>query len=372
MAIIEQSQAGHHQDLSEIWFTRCPVPTATGIAADLGWFDDEFGPDNITVRSLQDGAQSPLSSQHFEHSLGALFREGGNVPALWTRSRGQQTRLIGLTWIEERQAILVRARSPLVAPADLKGKRLAIPDRDNGTVDFWRAMALHGFSGAMSITGLTLADAQLVDIPATGQAAPRAGGLRFQWEPELDALVNGEVDAVYVKGAVGVEAGEKAGARVLVDLDAQPDFRTRVNNGTPRPITVHQDLLDARPDIVARFLATLLKASDWAATHPEEVLAILEGETGAGKSGVKGAYRGDFHLSLHPDLSSARLRLLTQQKDFLLRHRFLESDVDIEAWADPSPLSEARRILAAHLDGARTEEVVNEVASRAPGVRSVF
>jgi ABC-type nitrate/sulfonate/bicarbonate transport system substrate-binding protein len=353
MAIVEQSQSGQRQDLSEIWFTRCPVPTATGIAADLGWFDDEFGPDGITVRSLQDGSSSSLSSQHFDHSLAALFREGGNVPALWTRSRGQQTRLIGLTWIEERQAILVRSRSPLVTPADLKGKRLAIPDRDAGTVDFWRAMALHGFSGALSIAGLTLSDAQLVDIPATGQPATgRAGGLRFQWNPELDALNSGEVDAVYVKGAVGVEAGEKAGAKVLVDLDAHPDFRTRVNNGTPRPITVHQQLLDDRPDIVARFLATLLRASDWAAGHPEEVFGILEGETGAGSTGVKGAYRGDFYLSLHPDLSSARLKLLTQQKDFLLRHGFLESDVDIEAWADPSPLSEARRLLVATGDQA--------------------
>ncbi len=37
-----------------IWYTRCPVPTATGIAADLGWLDDEFAPDGIEVRSLQD------------------------------------------------------------------------------------------------------------------------------------------------------------------------------------------------------------------------------------------------------------------------------------------------------------------------------
>src|ERR1700728_712741 len=353
MAIVEQGQPAHRQDLSEIWFTRCPVPTATGIAADLGWFDEEFGPDGITVRSLQDGSQSSLSSQHFEHSLAALFREGGNVPALWTRSRGQQTRLIGLTWIEERQAILVRSRSPLVTPADLKGKRLAIPDRDRGTVDFWRAMALHGFSGALSIAGLTLPDAQLVDIPSTAQTPTgRSGGLQLQWNPELDALANGEVDAVYVKGAVGVEAGEKAGAKVLVDLDTHPDYRTRVNNGTPRPITVHQDLLDDRPDIVARFLATLLRASDWAAGHPEELFAILEGETGAGSTGVKGAYRGDFCRSLHPDLSSARLKLLTQQKDFLLRHGFIETDVDIEAWADPLPLSEGRRLLVAHGDRA--------------------
>jgi ABC-type nitrate/sulfonate/bicarbonate transport system substrate-binding protein len=350
MAIVENAQAVATQsvvgqEVSELWFTRCPVPTATGIAADLGWFSEEFGPDGITVKSLQDVPRSNLSGQHFEHGLDALFREGGNVPALWTRARGQQTRLIGLTWIEERQAILVRAESDLESVAELKGRRLAIPSRDRGTVDFWRAMALHGFTGALSTAGLTLADASMVDVVSSwGDQA--TGPLPQQWDPELHALTAGEVDAVYVKGAVGVEAGERAGTRVLFDLDAYPDRRARVNNGTPRPITVHQHLLDERPDLVARFLSVLLRAADWAAAHPAELTAILQGETGAGQAGVAGAYRSDFHLHLHPDLSDERLNLLEQQKDFLLRQGFIQSEVVIEAWAERSPLLEARRLLA--------------------------
>jgi len=346
MAIVETAQSGSDQEVTELWFTRCPVPTATGVAADLGWFNDEFGRDGVTVRSLQDVPRSSLSGQHFEHGLPALFREGGNVPALWTRARGQQTRLIGLTWIEERQAILIRADSDLETVADLKGQRLALPHRDRGTVDFWRAMAQHGFTGALSIAGLTPDDAAFVDVVSTwGEEA--TGPLRRQWDPELEALTEGRVDAVYVKGAVGVEAGERIGARVLVDLDANPDRRVRVNNGTPRPITVHQQLLDERPDLVARFLSVLQRASDWAADHPSDLYEILQGETGAGNTGVTGAYRSDFHRSLHPSLAADRLQLLVQQKDFLFRHGFIESDVDIEAWADPSPLEEARRLLAA-------------------------
>lgn len=41
---------------STLWFTRCPVPTATGIAADRHWLSEEFAPDGIEVRSLQDAA----------------------------------------------------------------------------------------------------------------------------------------------------------------------------------------------------------------------------------------------------------------------------------------------------------------------------
>ncbi|MGW2849135.1 ABC transporter substrate-binding protein, partial [Streptomyces sp. NPDC001274] len=68
---------------STLWFTRCPVPTATGIAADRGWLTEEFAPDGITVRSLQDNAPGTDPAAHFTHALPGLFREGGNVPALW-------------------------------------------------------------------------------------------------------------------------------------------------------------------------------------------------------------------------------------------------------------------------------------------------
>lgn len=314
-----------------IWFTRCPVPTATGVAADRGWLAEEFAPDGIGVRSLQDAAADVSADHHFTHELTGLFREGGNVPALWARSRGEATRLIGLTWIEERQVILVRGGSGLESPEQLKGLRLAVP-RHRLAIDFWRAMALQGFRGALSLAGLDLGDADPVDV----EAAPGGG----QWEAELAALARGEVDAVYVKGALAVEAALRHSAEVAVDLDAVPDRRARINNGTPRPITVHQRLLDERPDLVTRFLAVLLRAADWAADNPADVTRILGAETGAGAAGVAGAYHSG--ASLHLDLSAERLELLAEQERFLRGHGFLKSAVDVAAWADHTPLTNAR------------------------------
>lgn len=342
---------GHRPEpgVQEIWFTRCPVPTATGIAADLGWLQREFAPDGITVSSLQDESSTALIEQHFEHGLRTLFREGGNVPALWTRSRGQPTRLIGLTWIDERQVILVRDDSSIEAADALKGKRIAVPRREESAVDFFRAMAWHGFAGALRSVGLSLEDVVRVDVVSTRlalrkDATNRANG----WRPELEALVAGKVDAVYVKGAAAVDAGRAVGAKVILDLDGSEDRSLRVNNGTPRPITVHQGLLDARPDLVSRFLAVLLETSDWAAQHREELSRLLEVETGSGAEGVRTAYRGDFHLHFHPDLSDERLELLAQQKDFLLGYGFLQADVDVEQWAAREPLHEARTLVETH------------------------
>ncbi|MET7551661.1 ABC transporter substrate-binding protein [Streptomyces sp. NPDC005078] len=329
-----------------LWFTRCPVPTATGIAADRQWLTDEFAPDGITVRSLQDAAPDADRGAHFTHALPGLFREGGNVPALWARSRGERTRLIGLTWIEERQTVLVAPGSGIRGAGALRGLRLAVP-RHSIAIDFWRAMALRGFEGALASAGHTLDDATLVDVPA--------GEHDGQWAAELAALQRGDVDAVYVKGALAVEAARQAGSEVAVELDELPDRRFRVNNGTPRPLTVHQQLLDDHPDLVDRFLAVLLRAADWATEQPDEVARILGAETGAGAAGVAGAYRPGTHLTLHPDLSVQRLALLAEQEAGLRAHGFLPEPVDVTTWADPEPLRRAAalaRLQPAHRPSA--------------------
>ncbi|MEV4558673.1 ABC transporter substrate-binding protein [Kitasatospora sp. NPDC049285] len=320
-----------------LWFTRCPVPTATGIAADQGWLAEEFAAERIAVRSLQDVPPEVAADHHYTHALPGLFREGGNVPALWARSRGERTRLIGLTWIEERQAVLVRAGSGIHTAEQLRGARLAVP-RHPIAIDFWRAMALAGHRGALALGGLAPADVHFVEVPAE----PGGG----QWAAELAALRDGRVDAVYVKGALAVEAARRYGAEVAVELDAAADRRTRVNNGTPRPITVHQQLLDDHPELVARFLAVLLRAADWAADRPAEVARILSAETGAGAAGVAGAYAAGGHRTLHLDLSAERLDLLAQQERFLADQGFLAARVDVRAWADPAPLAAARALLA--------------------------
>lgn len=326
--------------LDEIWFTRCPVPTASGVAHALGWLTEEFKRDGIKVAALQDAAVD-LSKHHFDHNLDGLIREGGNIPALAAKASGSPSKLIGLTWIDESQCIIVRKENANLRPADLKGLRVALPayaKSRGGSIA--RGMTLHGVKGALALAGLTLDDVLFVDVPVEDINSDSREGLQRLWSG-LEWLAEGKVDAVYAKGAAALDAAERLDLVVGIDLDAYPSRLTRINNGTPRPITVHQNLIENHFDLVVRFLDQTLRAADWASANLSALRQILEDETRAGPIGVAAAYRNDFHRSLHPDLSAERINLLKIQANFLWLHGFLEHSVDVDEWIDRRPLEAA-------------------------------
>jgi ABC-type nitrate/sulfonate/bicarbonate transport system substrate-binding protein len=336
------------RNLREIWFTRCPVPTATGLANALGWLREEFVGDGIRVATIQD-APPGLSRHHYDHEIPTLIREGGSLLALAAKAQGAPTKLIGLTWIDEAQAIIVRADSHIREPHHLKGSRVALPAYVHRDIpahvrgsSIARGMSLHGIKGALGIAGLALDDVTFVEV-GSGQRERGSESLGDLWSG-LDELIEGNVDAVYVKGASAVESARRRGLVVGIDLDKFPDRRTRVNNGTPRPITVHESLLENHFDIVVRFLAQTLRAADWAADNLQGVYDILKAETRAGDEGVTAAYRDGFHRALHPDLSAERMDLFRVQKTFMLVHGLLDADFDLDAWVDPRPLAAAREL----------------------------
>lgn len=344
-AIVSLDQAKAER-LDRIWYTRCPVPTASGAAVALGWLAEEFAPDGLKVEALQDVPRS-LRGLHNGQGLPGLFREGGNIQALAAKAEGMATRVIGLTWVDEWQAILVRPETGPIDPIELKNLRIALPAYEDSRGDsIARGMSLAGINGALGIAGLSLDDVTFVDVPLAPRSEDSAAHLANLWSG-ISALNAGTVDAVYVKGASAVDAAKRHGVVVGIDLDAYPSRLTRVNNGTPRPITVHQDLLDRNFDLAVRFLDVSLRAADWAAENLPALQALLQKQTHAEPVGVETAYRNNFHRSLHPDLAPDRIDLLKRQTRFLWLHGFLEHDVDIDAWIDPRPLAAAQALRAA-------------------------
>jgi len=316
---------------------RCPVPAASGVAYRLGWMDEAFADHGFGIRRVIENGLAlvaPDPDRQDRH----FFREGGNIQALAGRALGISTRVIGLTWIDERQAIMVRPDMRVLEPGDLKGLRFALPGyaRSRGE-SIARGMALRGIHSALALGGLTLEDVDLVEVPAPPREMPSREGMRRLWLG-LEWLAAGRVDAVYVKGSAAAEASRRLGLGVAIDLDAYPSRLARINNGTPRPVTVHQHMLDEHRDLVEAFLEQSLRAADWAALNPLALRPIIAEETVSDMMGVETAYRNHFHRSLHPDLSEDRIEMLRVQANFLWIHGFLERPVDIDEWICREPL----------------------------------
>ncbi|HEX2796318.1 MAG TPA: hypothetical protein VHN38_04485, partial [Immundisolibacter sp.] len=95
-----------------IWYTRCPVPTASGIAYQRKLFDSEFVGTDCEVRNIKELGRAN-SDTHFAHTLEDSFREGGGSPPVWARSRGADTSLLGISFVEETLGLFVRADDPI-------------------------------------------------------------------------------------------------------------------------------------------------------------------------------------------------------------------------------------------------------------------
>ncbi|MET0269880.1 MAG: ABC transporter substrate-binding protein [Sphingomonas sp.] len=331
---------------NEIWYTRCPVPTPLGIAINLGLIDRAFAPLGIRVNSIQDTTDADKRASHIDHHLAHSFRQGGSVPAIWARAAGADTRVIGLSWVDESQAIIALPGSGIRDVKDLKGRRIALPRRAHQKIDIFRATALRAILSGLSLGGVGESEVEWVDVDATDPpqgslpaiATRRSWGGRPLYTAEFHALARGEVDAIHVKGSLGAEFAFLGGAHVVVDTGFHPDPKIRVNNGAPRPLTVDVATLERYPDVAERLLASVIEAGEWAGNHPAETLDYIARETGSSEQFVRAAYGGDtLHRRLGTDLSDASIAALGDFTDFLFERGFLPERFDVPGWIDRRP-----------------------------------
>lgn len=336
--------------LETLWYTRCPVPTPLGIASQRGWIEEEFRADGIEVRTLQEVTDPTLRDSHYDHTLENSFRQGGNIPAIWARSAGRETRVVGLTWTDEAQIILTLPNSGIRTVADLRGKRLGVLVNQHIKIDFWRATTLRAYVAALKLEGLTKDDVQFVDLVRTD--APQSGTRGWsrsddpKASPEVAALLRGEVDAIFHKGSRGIEVAQAIGAHIVYDLGKHPDPSVRVNNGSPRTLTVDKKLLDEHPELAARLVKRVLEAGRWASANPRDAVEYVAKETHSTPEAVVAAYGKDVGSHLQTDLEESSIVALTDFKNFLLEWGFLVGDFDVREWIDPRPLAQAKRELA--------------------------
>lgn len=342
---------------AQIWFTRCPVPTALGLAVRLGALRQDLESRGVGFSAIQDSKDPTIRLSHFTHSLANSIRHGGNTPAIYARSHGADTRVVALSWTRAPHPILTLPASGIRSVKDLKGRRLGVPRRENDPIDFWRATTLRAYETALATEGLTVEDVTLVDLPIArtyiedGRWKGANGGERGSIGGDLQrrevfALIRGEVDAIFSQSSFATELAGFIGATTIYDVARHPVPLERANNDLPDVFTVSRGLIDAHFETVATILAYTVLAGEWAAAHNSAAVRLFAAEQGVAEDTFRTAYGPTVTEQLDIDLSPFRRAALAQRGKFLQEHGFIETDVDIDAWIDPRPLNRARELVA--------------------------
>ncbi len=326
----------------DIWFTRCGGATASTVAIRKNWLQEEFSGGDVKLHSLRDSDDLTVRASHYDHNVTSMFREGGNIPPIWARSKGVDTVTLGITWVDEFQAVVTRPDSDIREASDLEGRRLAVPLHSDIAIDFQRGAALHGFAHALDIAGLDRGAVEFVDIAVEGGGEGHGAAV-------LAALADGRVDAAFLRQGSGFKLFQDhaPNLRQLLNITDLADPLQRVNNGTPRPVTVHRAFLDQHPDLVVRYLAVLLRTAAWAEENPAEAIRVVaaEGRADVGEELTALAYPR-LAVSLTPKLTPGYVKGLEAQKNFLRDWGFLASDFDVRDWIEAGPLEQAQRLVA--------------------------
>jgi ABC-type nitrate/sulfonate/bicarbonate transport system substrate-binding protein len=334
----------------QLWYTRCPLPTASGIALDAGILQRSLKRIGCTIDTIEASSDTQARKSHFTHGTPKLFRQGGNIPPIWARSRGADTALVGIAWTPEYQAILARPDSGIRTLADLRHRRFGVPVRTSGEIDFWRAMCLRGYDSALRLAGLTLADVELVELPvqepyiASNKGDEQAG---WMWagearmrrqQAEVYAFIRNEVDVIYTSGAQGLQLRALLNAAEIVELGFNNDPTISLNNQVPNLLTVDAALADEHPEIIVEYLYALREAARWAQENKEEANRTCAREVGSPEEWITPAYRNSASHALTLSLDEKLIRAVENQKNFLLQHGFITHDFELSQWINMKPL----------------------------------
>ena len=348
-------------DWNEVYYTNCPLVSASNVDQELGWTKMEYakiGVEYAYLRSRRENDWYP----HYIHNLDNLIRFGGLFPPLPVHADIRRTRLLGVTHVPwEGGVMMVRARDDIYTMQDLKGKKIGLTKSLNTIKnDWWRIQEHQGIELMLRLNGMTMDDVEIVEFPYPDDwyddpemLEPMHNPSYWQlkrdhkhdlaFRPLETALLEGVVDATYNQSKVLSGLQMATGKlKAIEDLSRYPDWTLQVAN-IPATITCTDVMAEEHPELAVAFMKGMIKVGRWANEHKHAAAAILDKQTYY--LDIEDTYRGIKDVDMVPNLSPQNLASVEIGKDFMFSHGYIENDFDVYEWAAPEFLEQAAKEL---------------------------
>jgi ABC-type nitrate/sulfonate/bicarbonate transport system substrate-binding protein len=345
----------------EVYYTNCPLVSASNVDQELGWTKEEYskiGVEYAYFRSRRETNWYP----HYIHNQENLIRFGGLFPPIHVQADIRRTRLLGATHApREGGCMLVRARDDIYRMSDLKGKKIGLT-RSLNTIknDWWRIQEHQGILLMLRMNGMTERDVVIVDFPypddwyddpemlvplynPTVWQLNRDHKHDLAFRPLETALLEGQVDAIYTQSKPFQHIQEATGEiKAIEDLSRYPDWTLQVAN-IPAVITCTDTMAEEHPELAVAFMKGMIRVGRWANEHKRAAAVILNKQTYY--LDEEDTYLGIKPIDLVPNLSPQNLASIEIGKDFMLKHGYIKNDYDVHEWAAPEFLETAAKEL---------------------------
>jgi ABC-type nitrate/sulfonate/bicarbonate transport system substrate-binding protein len=345
----------------EVYYTNCPLVSASNVDQELGWAREEFKKIGVKygyLRSREENNWYP----HYIHNLDNLIRFGGLFPPIHVHADLRRTRLLGATQVYEGGCMMVRSRDDIYRMQDLKGKKIGLSKSLNTIKnDWWRIQEEQGIELMLRVNGMSRKDVEIVEFPYAddwyddpemmGPVIDNASELWLKRDHKHDlafrpletALEKGVVDAIYTQSKVFQRLQEATGKyKAIEDLSRYPDWTLQICN-VPAVITCTDVMAEEHPELVVAFMKAMIKVGRWGNEHKHAAAAILDKQTYY--LDVEDTYKGIKDVDLVPNLSPQNLAGIEIGKDFMLSHGYIKNDFDVQKWAAPEFLEQAAKEL---------------------------
>jgi len=348
-------------DWNEVYYTNCPLISASNVDQELGWTKEIFkkmGVEYLYLRAREENNWYP----HYVHNMDNIIRFGGLFPPIHVNADIRSTKLLGVTQVYEGGVMMVRSRDDIYTMKELKGKKIGLSRSQNKIkTDWWGIQEEQGIELMLRMNGMTRDDVEIVEFPYPDDwyDKPEMMGPPMENPSELwlkrdhkndlafrpleTALENGVIDAMYSQSKVLSVLSETTGKfKSIEDLSNYPDWTLQVAN-VPAAITCTTEMAEKHPELVVAFLKGMIKVGRWGNDHKQAAAAILDKQTFY--RDVEDTYEGIRRVDLVPNLSPQNMVAVEIGKDFMLSHGYIKNDFDVSEWAAPEFLEQAAREL---------------------------